>query len=69
MAYMTLIAQCGQCGRSFTANPDLVPSCRHEGKQYVFCRTCVEAANPVREKNGLPKIQIMPGAYEPQECP
>lgn len=66
MGYMTLIAQCGSCGQTFTANPDLVPSTRTEHGQLVFCRSCVEAANPVRIKNGLDPIRILPGAYEPE---
>lgn len=65
MGYMTLIAECGQCGKTFTANPDLVPSCRTERGQLGFCRACVEAANPVRREKGLPEIPIYPGTYEP----
>jgi hypothetical protein len=50
----------------FTANPHLVPSLRlKSGEQVVFCRNCVEEANPIRIKNGLDPIPILHGAYEP----
>jgi hypothetical protein len=67
MGYMTLIAACYQCGKTFTANPSLVPSLRlRSGDQVVFCRACVEGANPIRIANGLQPITIRPGAYEPE---
>ncbi len=60
MGYMMLVASCYQCGRTFTCNPNLVPSYENN----PFCQTCVEAANPQRIANGLEPIVIQPGAYE-----
>jgi hypothetical protein len=68
MGFMSLIADCGACGRLFTANPEYVPSLRlADGHQLVFCKDCVEAANPERERRGLAPIVVHPLAYEPQE--
>jgi hypothetical protein len=65
---LSLIASCGACGRPFAANPAYVPSLRlADGGQLVFCRDCIEAANPERERRGLPRIAVHPLAYEPQE--
>ena len=64
MGYMLLMAECGQCGNMFQANPDLVPSLRLEdGRQLVFCEPCIRKANPERVKNGLPPIVPHPDAY------
>ena len=69
MSYLWLLGACGQCGRLFSANPDFVPSLRlPDGRQLIFCRACVEAANPERIRRGLPPIQVHPLAYEPQEA-
>lgn len=65
MTYVMLTATCYQCGTLFTANPNRVPSIRLNGEQVVFCRACVEAANPRRIANGLPPIPTT-GAYEPE---
>ncbi len=68
MAYVSLIAACGQCGRPFASNPAYVPSLRlADGRQLIFCRACVEAANPERERRSLPPIVVHPFASEPQE--
>ena len=67
MAYATLIAVCYQCHQTFMANPSRVPSLRlPTGEQAVFCRSCVEQANPVRIAKGLDPIPTA-GAYEPEE--
>ena len=69
MGYMSLIADCGQCGRPFTSNPELVPSTHlPDGRQLVFCRDCVEAATPERVRRGLNPIVVHPLAYEPAEA-
>lgn len=61
--YMFVLGTCYGCGRSFTFNPERVPSIRNE----PICRYCVEVANPIRIQNGLNPIVILPGAYEAQE--
>lgn len=55
---------CATCGRMMTFNPALVPSVRLHGEKVPVCRECIEAANPERERRGLPLIEIRPGAYE-----
>ena len=68
MGYLSLIGTCGQCGRVFASNPAWVPSLRlPSGEQAIFCRACVEAANPERVRRGLPPITVHPLAYEPSE--
>ena len=68
MGYVSLIGDWGQCGRPFASNPDYVPSLRlADGRQLVFCAACVQAANPERQRRGLPPIVVHPLAYEPQE--
>ena len=67
MAYATLIAVCYRCHNTFSANPARVPSLRlPTGDQAVFCRACVEQANPVRIAKGLAPIPTA-GAYEVEE--
>lgn len=66
--YMTIIGECGSCGRLFSSNPTYVPSLRHNGHQLIFCRDCCEAATEARAKNGLPPIEIHPSAYEAEEA-
>ena len=69
MGYLSLIGTCGACGRPFVSNPERVPSLRlPDGQQLIFCRGCVEAANPERVRRGLPPIEVDPLAYEPEEC-
>jgi hypothetical protein len=66
MGYVSLTGTCGACGRPFASNPEHVPSLRLDGRQLIFCRDCIEAANPERVRRGLPPIVIHPLAYEPQ---
>ena len=65
MGYVMCHAACFACNRPFMFNPHRVPSVRHEGERQPVCRECVEIANPIREKNGLPPSAIHPDAYEP----
>lgn len=65
MGYVFCTAPCYGCGKLFTFNPNLVPSIRVAGKREPICADCVAAANPEREKRGLPLITVAPGAYEP----
>jgi hypothetical protein len=66
VGYVSLI---GNCGRIFASNPDYVPSLRlTNGRKLVFCRDCVEAANPERIRRGLLPIVIDALAHEPQEA-
>lgn len=76
MAYMQAIGNCIMCNRVFSFNPDLVPSVRVDragnpdanGTRELICEQCVRMANKVRREQGLSLIEIIPGAYEPEEC-
>ena len=65
--YYFATAACVNCGHLFTFNPDLVPSVRVNGVREPICKACVDYANPVRVKNGLEPIRVLPGAYEPAQ--
>jgi hypothetical protein len=60
---------CVACRRTFGFNPEKVPSVIVDGQREPICQGCVDQANPERERNGLPKIVPLPGAYEPIEGP
>jgi hypothetical protein len=39
MGYVSLLGDCGVCGRLFLSNPEYVPSLRlADGRQLIFCR-------------------------------
>lgn len=68
MGYMLAMGRCYSCGQLFSFAPDLVPSIRdRDGVKQPICRACIEYANPERIKRGLAPIEILPGAYEPEE--
>lgn len=73
MGYCLATSRCYGCRTLMTYNPDLVPSIRvslatgkpdENGVKEPVCRACVERVNPMRLKNGLEPIKILPGAYE-----
>lgn len=66
--YMFAIGHCVRCDQRFTFNPDLVPSIRVNGEREPVCKNCIAWANTQRAANGLPLLEIMPGAYEPGEA-
>lgn len=55
---------CAGCNRVFSYNPHLVPSVIVNGTREPVCADCVAVANPLREKNGLEPIKVLPGAYD-----
>ena len=74
MGYAQVFGSCVGCGKTFAYNPHRVPSLRVNAKtgqedsnapRQPICRACVEEANPIRVKKGLPPIEINPDAYEP----
>lgn len=69
MGYMLVLGPCIGCNRTFSFNPDKVPSVTYRGQREPVCRDCVERANPVRIANGLRPIVPDPEAYEPEEVP
>ncbi len=64
MGYMFVVSACFGCRRIITYNPRLVPSLNNE----PICLDCVDKANPIRKRNGLPEIVVHPMAYEPAEA-
>lgn len=59
---------CIGCGHVFSFNPDKVPSTSAvTGKREPICQTCVDRVNPMRIKNGLAPIAVLPGAYDVQD--
>jgi len=67
MGYVYATSACFGCGRIFSYNPNKVPSVRVKDEREPICADCVVRANPVRIKNGLEPIVVLPGAYEPCE--
>jgi len=65
MGYAFMVGNCLVCKQMFTFNPVLVPSHRVNGVKEPVCKHCIDAANPVRKKKGLPPLTYAPGAYEP----
>jgi hypothetical protein len=64
MAVVAIFSQCVACKRPFFYHPHKVPSIRIDGQREPICETCVARANVKRIANGLPPIEILPGAYE-----
>ena len=75
MGFMFMVGECFGCKRLFTFHPNKVPSIRVNengypdpaGKREPVCRNCVEAANRIRAKTGLPLIPILDEAYGAEE--
>lgn len=65
MGVVFVMGACYGCGKPFGFNPHLVPSIPINGVREPICPDCVAIANPRRKANGLPEIQVLPGAYEP----
>ena len=65
MGYAFCTGRCYCCKRVFSFNPVKVPSVRINGVKEPVCRSCIEAANPERVKNGLEPFVPHPDAYEP----
>jgi hypothetical protein len=72
MSIMTCMGHCYTCGKLITFSPTRVPSLpanlTKTGEKEPVCRDCVERANPARIANGLPPIEILPGAYDGDEA-
>jgi hypothetical protein len=64
---MSVMSECFGCHKVFTYNADRVPSIRHNGVKEPICQNCVDLVNPRRIDNGLKPIEVLPGAYEPEE--
>jgi hypothetical protein len=68
MGYAFCTSYCFGCRRLFTYNPVRVPSVPGHlsgtGTREPICADCIERANPLRIKIGLPPIVPAPDAYE-----
>jgi hypothetical protein len=67
MGWEIVMGECCVCHRVFGFNPHRVPSVRVNGNREPVCRACVEQANVIRKAGGLDELQILPGAYDPEE--
>jgi hypothetical protein len=67
MSYMFVLGRCASCESPMTFNAERVPSVVVDGVREPICLRCVNEANPKRIAEGLPKIEVLPGAYEPEE--
>lgn len=67
MAWMSVLGYCYCCKRPFHFNANLVPSYRVDGERQPICRDCIERANAKRKETGLAPLEILPGAYDPEE--
>ena len=66
MGVVFLMTTCFYCDRLFGCNPNKVPSTKDkDGIKQPVCSTCVKWWNTLREREGLPAIPPLPGAYEP----
>lgn len=63
MAYMTAMAKCFGCNRTFSFNPVRVPS--FEGEP--VCEDCMTLVNEKRKAAGLAPHPILEGAYQGEE--
>jgi hypothetical protein len=70
MTVMICMGICYTCHKTFMFSPSLVPAIPANltttGEKEP--KECVDRANPERIKNGLPKIEILPGAYEAEDA-
>lgn len=62
--YVQCFGPCYQCHTPFSYSPTYVPSLTVAGERVPFCRSCIEAANPIRVAKGLAPIVPHPMAYE-----
>lgn len=65
MGYAMVMSPCINCRKPFSYNPHRVPSIRINGVREPVCQTCIETANRARAAQGIPAIEILPGAYDP----
>jgi len=66
--YVMAIGPCFSCGRIFGFSVERVPSLVVDGTREPICRDCVDTANILRAKTGMPEIVPLPGAYEADEA-
>jgi predicted CXXCH cytochrome family protein len=56
----TLIAECGVCHRTFSADPERVTTANKQ----PICLSCIDEFNPQRIARGMPPIPCDRTAYE-----
>lgn len=82
MGYYSIIAQCGGCARTFSANPERVPCypvnldrapgppnfrLDQHGTKEPFCEDCFNAVQAIRDEAGLPRQTPMANAWGASE--
>lgn len=68
MGFYIAMGDCFACRRTFSFNPDRVPSHRDaRGERQPICSDCMGRINALRKQRGEPLFPILPGAYEPAE--
>lgn len=60
MGYITVTGICLSCKKLFCFHPSKIPSLKGE----PICKECVDSANRMRKKMGLPLITYANDAYE-----
>ena len=67
LGYITLIAVCFRCQKTFSSNPDLTPHLRFQGgERQPICEPCMQEANRQRVAWGLEPFNYPKNAYEPK---
>ena len=65
MGYAIMHGSCFCCHKLFSFNPIKVPSVRDGADvRQPVCRTCIEAANKIRQERGMDELSIHVDAYE-----
>ena len=61
MGFVYMLGGCMACGKTFSYNPNHVPSHNNE----PVCADCMGIVNKARQDQGLPEHAIHAQAYEP----
>lgn len=82
MGWYSIIASCGGCARTFSANPERVPCYPVDldkppgppnyrlsitGRKEPFCKDCFEALQVLREAAGAPRQHVAADAWDAAE--
>lgn len=67
MGFLYVLGPCYVCSRLFAFSATRVPSIVVEGEREPICGTCIDRANVERARTGLPPIEVLPGAFDPDE--
>lgn len=62
--FVSVIGACVRCRQPFEFSPTKVPSALIDGVRQPICRSCFEWLNGERERQGMERVPLLPGAYE-----